>query len=384
MKKLIALVFSLLAWDASADTKISALPTGSAITGTELVPVVQGGTTIQTTPAAFFTPAGDLGGTRLSQTLIQASALTGNLTTAAAATVTSNGRNTTLAAGPGGSTSGNGGALTLTAGTVTAGTGGSASLIATDGVGTNKNGGSVTLQAGAKTGTGTYGQINFGLGTGGLALQTDSFGTTFTLASTTSGGSIHVNANDGAGSFIVFTASDEVDTVANQINFTTDIGFNISSAADGANYTWLFGTGSNWEVDSDTILFVDSTGSHAPQHTWLGALVINTDNSVTTEAATANTGGSFQTPSTGFTITIANATTFLNLDPSGTLLAGTINLPAAPIDGQIVEVSSTQTVTTLTVSGNGHTIKNAPTTIAAGTGFSYRYHLANTTWYRRY
>jgi hypothetical protein len=34
-------------------TKISALPAASALTGTELVPVVQGGATVQTTPTAL-------------------------------------------------------------------------------------------------------------------------------------------------------------------------------------------------------------------------------------------------------------------------------------------------------------------------------------------
>ncbi len=94
--------------------------------------------------------------------------------------------------------------------------------------------------------------------------------------------------------------------------------------------------------------------------------------------------GSYQVPSTGFTITIASGIAFLNLAPAGTLLAGTINMPAVPVDGQVIEIASTQTITTLTVSGNGSTILNAPTTITAGTGFSYRYRATGTTWYRRY
>ncbi len=94
--------------------------------------------------------------------------------------------------------------------------------------------------------------------------------------------------------------------------------------------------------------------------------------------------GSYQTPTTGFTITIASGIAFLNLNPAGSLLAGTINMPAVPVDGQVIEIASTQTITTLTVSGNGSTILNAPTTITAGTGFSYRYRATGTTWYRRY
>lgn len=94
---------------------------------------------------------------------------------------------------------------------------------------------------------------------------------------------------------------------------------------------------------------------------------------------------SYQTPGTGFSITIANGVGFLQLDPAGALLTGTITMPAAPTNGQLVGFSSTQTITTLTASPNsGQSIKNAPTTIAGGQGFLYWYRAADSTWYRRY
>jgi hypothetical protein len=53
-------------------------------------------------------------------------------------------------------------------------------------------------------------------------------------------------------------------------------------------------------------------------------------------------------------------------------------------DGQTLIVSSTQTVTALTVNGNtGQTVMNAPTTIAAGTAFKYKYNATTTKWYRQ-
>jgi hypothetical protein len=194
---------------------------------------------------------------------------------------------------------------------------------------------------------------------------------------------IHINATTGAAGFCVITCSDEFDAVANQINFSANLGFNYTGTAINGESLWLMGTGSNWEVDCDTVLFASVAGG-TPNWSIFNALNVGTDSSVTTLAATASTGGSFQTPATGFAITIANATTFLNLNPAGVLATGTINLPAAPIDGQIIEVATTQTITALTVSGNGHTIKNAPTTLTGGAGFSYRYRLSDTTWYRRY
>jgi hypothetical protein len=100
--------------------------------------------------------------------------------------------------------------------------------------------------------------------------------------------------------------------------------------------------------------------------------------------AIADQSKSVQVPITGFSITIANNTSTLILDPAGTLAAGTVALPATPIDGQEVTVTSSQIITALTVTSS-QTIKNAPTTIGtAGIGFKYIYHLANTTWYRLY
>lgn len=93
----------------------------------------------------------------------------------------------------------------------------------------------------------------------------------------------------------------------------------------------------------------------------------------------------FQTPTTGFSLTIAGGTLREILDPAGTLATGTITMPATAgiVDGQIVHVSSSQTITALTVSPNtSQSIKNAPTTISAGGSFAYLWRAANTTWYR--
>jgi len=100
------------------------------------------------------------------------------------------------------------------------------------------------------------------------------------------------------------------------------------------------------------------------------------------------TNTSVQVPLTGFSITMLSSVgsigSVLTLNPAGTLSTGTILLPKQPTDGQLVEVSTTATVTSLTVSGNGSTIKNAPTTLLAGSGFGYYYNQANACWFRRF
>jgi hypothetical protein len=93
---------------------------------------------------------------------------------------------------------------------------------------------------------------------------------------------------------------------------------------------------------------------------------------------------SVQTPTTSFSITIPAATQVLVLNPAGTLAAGTITMPASPVDKQNVCVTSSQTITALTVSPNaGQSIVAAPTSMSAG-GFCYHYVLSLTTWFRLY
>ena len=88
-------------------------------------------------------------------------------------------------------------------------------------------------------------------------------------------------------------------------------------------------------------------------------------------------------PTTGFTNTIANTTSYYVIEPAGTLATGTLTMPASPVNEQVVTIASTQTITALTHSPNtGQTLKGALTTIAANGNASWIYRTANTTWYR--
>ena len=94
-------------------------------------------------------------------------------------------------------------------------------------------------------------------------------------------------------------------------------------------------------------------------------------------------GINYQTPTTGFSITIGNNDCNLILEPAGTLATGTVVMPATPTDKQVVRISSTQVITALTVNANtGQTIKGAVTTLAANGFASWIYRSTNTTWYR--
>ena len=57
-------------------------------------------------------------------------------------------------------------------------------------------------------------------------------------------------------------------------------------------------------------------------------------------------------------------------------------MPAAPADGMVITVESTQIITALTLSPNtGQSIVGVPATLFANQPLSYVYRLSNTTWY---
>jgi hypothetical protein len=89
-----------------------------------------------------------------------------------------------------------------------------------------------------------------------------------------------------------------------------------------------------------------------------------------------------------FTVNVAppedGASMRLIIKPTGTLAAGTINLPDADDaeDGQEVLITCTQIVTALTVAATGLNVTGAPTTLAANGFFRMMYDAVDTTWYR--
>lgn len=89
------------------------------------------------------------------------------------------------------------------------------------------------------------------------------------------------------------------------------------------------------------------------------------------------------TPTTGASITIGDSISSLILKHTATIATLTITLPASPVNGQIVSVSSRSTVTTLTLNANtGQTRYGQPTTISATTPVSFIYETATLSWYR--
>lgn len=89
------------------------------------------------------------------------------------------------------------------------------------------------------------------------------------------------------------------------------------------------------------------------------------------------------TPTAGTTITISDTTRYYVMTPAGLLATLTVKMPANPVDGQEVWITSTQVVTALTHQANaGQTLSGALTTIAIAGNGGWVYKLSSTTWYR--
>jgi hypothetical protein len=120
---------------------------------------------------------------------------------------------------------------------------------------------------------------------------------------------------------------------------------------------------------------------------FVDVVTIDSSGNLVNQKGVADASYSYQTPATGFSITIGAGVRTLVLDPAGTLATGTITMPASPVDGQEIRISSSQNITALTVSANaGQSIKNAPTAFTVSTtgqqGYAFIYRASNTTWYR--
>lgn len=90
----------------------------------------------------------------------------------------------------------------------------------------------------------------------------------------------------------------------------------------------------------------------------------------------------YQTETSGFSLTLVCNAQHNIIDPSATLAAGTITMCPAPTDGQTSVIKTSQTISALTLSANsGQSILGTPTTLALGGSIECLYRASNTTWY---
>jgi hypothetical protein len=91
----------------------------------------------------------------------------------------------------------------------------------------------------------------------------------------------------------------------------------------------------------------------------------------------------YQTLTTGFSYTFAAGTQVLIINPADALATGTITMPALPVDGMTITISTSKTINTLTINANtGQSIVGGGAqSLGNNQGITYIYRLTDTTWY---
>jgi hypothetical protein len=110
---------------------------------------------------------------------------------------------------------------------------------------------------------------------------------------------------------------------------------------------------------------------------------INTLAYIVQGGAMSNTTYSRSVPLTGATVTASAGEYRRILEPAGTLATLNLVLPSSPLDGDIYEIMSTQTITVLSVTAGAKTVRGNIFTLNEDSGASWIYRSANTTWYVR-
>jgi hypothetical protein len=92
-------------------------------------------------------------------------------------------------------------------------------------------------------------------------------------------------------------------------------------------------------------------------------------------------------PSDNFTINMPNdgADQWAIIEPTTSLLVGTVNLPAvaSASDGQVCLITCKFQVATLTIGGNGaNAVYGAPSTFAAEDNITFRFNKEKLSWYK--
>jgi len=93
---------------------------------------------------------------------------------------------------------------------------------------------------------------------------------------------------------------------------------------------------------------------------------------------------SYSTPTgSGFVILLptSSSSQWMICSPTGPFAAGTFTMPASPFDGKEVILTVTESVTALTINGNGATVAGAPGGLDGDSTLRFRYNETNDTWY---
>ena len=162
--------------------------------------------------------------------------------------------------------------------------------------------------------------------------------------------------------------------VANTFVHTSAIGMHVK----GSNVT--YGLGSNIAIytKKDGIDgLVQSIGVENDQS-------VKVFGNLTTAGSEIVTGYQYYAPTTDFAANVNGGVSRFIMDPTGAITNGNLRLPAGIADGTVIQISSTETITDLSVwNGSAGGVKpSANVTLTAGTSIEYFWHNAESKWYK--
>jgi hypothetical protein len=176
----------------------------------------------------------------------------------------------------------------------------------------------------------------------------------------------------GTGSGNTFQQIGSIDFFASGSNYTNGLGGNIAffTAVDGDTSLNRVAQAVGIENNQSVIMYANATVT----------------GNLTTAGGRVDTGYQYLgAPSTNFWANITTNVSRLIIDPATTLAVGNVTLPNVAVDGTIVSVHSTATITAFGANSlqSGTVVKpNTAVTLSAGTGVEYFYHKVENTWYK--
>jgi hypothetical protein len=152
--------------------------------------------------------------------------------------------------------------------------------------------------------------------------------------------------------------------------------------ADNAFNFAIVGPGQSTTINKINSIFLDTNDT--TQSLRRVSFVGNCSQWVTNNRPGGGKAIQYAVPVAAATVAVLNNTDALVLEPAALLATLTIALPNLPVDGQVLSISSTQVVTTLTVTAptSGANVSLAPATLAANTPISLVYYASGNKWYR--
>lgn len=197
-------------------------------------------------------------------------------------------------------------------------------------------------------------------------------------------GSFNTLLQGATAATFAFGGSDAASPVAQTLSVQNVVGG--TAATNGVNWTLIGSLSTGTGVSGDIIFKTGlNPGSGTTQAAATTAFTIKGESQAVWLSSTlVDVGYTYSQPTTGQTVTLGNKDWHTIIDPAGALLALTVQMPASPVDGQLIDFKVSQAITTLTVSPNsGQSVVGGPAAGASVAGITYNaiYRSANTTWY---